>query len=72
MAIIEAEVQNNAELPNDFPGEFDGNRLTIETSDPMNDLMRLAQAGLNFKQLRVDRPNLEKVFLNLTGRSLRD
>ena len=71
-AIIEAEVENNAEIPNDFPGGFDGNRLKIETSDPMKDSARLAQAGLNFKHLHVDRPNLEKVFLNLTGRSLRD
>ncbi|MBU8934863.1 MAG: ABC transporter ATP-binding protein [candidate division Zixibacteria bacterium] len=71
-AIIEAEVENNADIPNDFSGTFDGNRLKIETSDPMKDLARLGQAGLNFKHLRVDRPNLEKVFLNLTGRSLRD
>ncbi|MEE9442521.1 MAG: ABC transporter ATP-binding protein [candidate division Zixibacteria bacterium] len=71
-AIIEAEVENKAEIPNNFPGEYDGNRLKIETSDPMKDLARLAQAGLKFKHLRVDRPNLEKVFLSLTGRNLKD
>jgi len=71
-AIIEAEVENNANIPDDLHDGFDGNRLKIETSDPMKDLAQLAQAGLDFKHLRVDRPSLEKVFLNLTGRSLRD
>ncbi len=71
-AVIEAEVEDNVRIPDDSPGSFDGNRLKIESNNPMNDLERLAQSGLNFKHLRVDRPNLEKVFLNLTGRSLRD
>ncbi len=55
-----------------FPGTIEGNTLRIETMQPTQDLVNLAQAGLKFRQLRVDRPDLETVFLNLTGRSLRD
>jgi len=55
-----------------FSGTIEGNTLRIETMHPTQDLVNLAQAGLNFRQLRVDRPDLETVFLNLTGRSLRD
>jgi hypothetical protein len=32
----------------------------------------LAQAGIGLKTLRLERPDLETVFLNLTGRRLRD
>ena len=43
----------------------------IETDDPLAELGRLQEAGL-LEQFRVDRPDLEQVFLNLTGRHLRD
>ena len=43
----------------------------IETDDPLGELTRLQQSG-TLREFRVERPNLEKVFLNLTGRSLRD
>ena len=42
-----------------------------ETTDPVADAARLLNAG-DVMNLRIDRPNLEGVFLNLTGRSLRD
>ncbi|MDD3731580.1 MAG: ABC transporter ATP-binding protein [candidate division Zixibacteria bacterium] len=71
-AIIEGEV---AEISVNFtwPGStFEGNRFTLETQKPMEELARLANAGLNFTRLKVEGANLESVFLNLTGRSLRD
>jgi len=71
-AIIEADVDTVPADTSGLPGQFEGNRLRIETTQPMADLATLARAGLNFRQLRVDRPDLEMVFLNLTGRSLRD
>ncbi len=43
----------------------------IETDDPVAELSRL-QAGGKLEHFRVDRPDLEAVFLNLTGRTLRD
>ncbi len=43
----------------------------IPTDDPMSELRRLFDAGAP-AGVRVERPNLEAVFLNLTGRTLRD
>jgi ABC-2 type transport system ATP-binding protein len=43
----------------------------LETDDPVTELRRLL-ADDALKQVRVDRPNLETVFLGLTGRELRD
>ncbi len=48
-----------------------GKRLEIRTADPLAELNRVA-AGAPIEQFRLDRPTLEQVFLNLTGRSLRD
>ncbi len=45
--------------------------VTVETDDPLAELMRLQEKG-KLDRFRVDRPDLEKVFLNLTGRHLRD
>lgn len=71
-ATIVAELENIPENLADLPGELDGDRLKILTSDPMRDLSKLTAAGVELKQLRIDWPDLEAVFLNLTGRSLRD
>jgi ABC-2 type transport system ATP-binding protein len=43
----------------------------IETDDPVAELKRLEETG-KLEHFRVDRPDLEQVFLNLTGRHLRD
>ncbi len=43
----------------------------IETNDPLEECVRLQREG-DILSLRVDRPSLETVFLNLTGRALRD
>jgi len=45
--------------------------IRIETDDPMKDLARL-EMHKPIRSLRVDRPDLETVFLRLTGRHLRD
>ncbi|MDP6958230.1 MAG: ABC transporter ATP-binding protein [Planctomycetota bacterium] len=45
--------------------------VRIETDDPVEELSRLhAEGGLS--EFRWEKPDLETVFLNLTGRSLRD
>ncbi len=43
----------------------------LETDQPLVELERLLQEG-GLLRLSVERPNLESVFLNLTGRTLRD
>lgn len=71
-SVITAELNK---IPNDISavsGEIEGNTLRIDTSKPMEKLAELTKSGLDFAQLRVDRPDLETVFLNLTGRRLRD
>jgi ABC-2 type transport system ATP-binding protein len=48
------------------------NRLRLESKEPLEDVAKLAQAGIGLKTLSLERPDLETVFLNLTGRRLRD
>jgi len=48
-----------------------GREVRVETDDPLAELNRLAASG-PIDDFRVERPTLERVFLNLTGRRLRD
>lgn len=51
--------------------ETDHREVRIETGDPLAELGRLQAAG-GLGRFRVERPNLEAVFLNVTGRNLRE
>ncbi|MEW6363347.1 MAG: ABC transporter ATP-binding protein [Acidobacteriota bacterium] len=55
-----------------LPGTLDGLRLRFETERPLEDVARLTAGGVEFAMLNVHRPDLETVFLALTGRRLRD
>jgi ABC-2 type transport system ATP-binding protein len=44
----------------------------IETDRPPETVADLARTGARFTAIHVERPSLERVFLNLTGRRLRD
>lgn len=44
----------------------------IETDDPVREISRVLAGSENVQEVRVERPDLEGVFLTLTGRSLRD
>lgn len=46
--------------------------LRMETRQPLKDLASLSDQGLKFARLKIEKPDLESVFLGLTGRSLRD
>ena len=83
LAVVEAELKNGHLDPaqqrsnlaaavgkNDFL--LEANKLRLESKEPLEDVARLAQAGIGLKTLRLERPDLETVFLNLTGRRLRD
>jgi ABC-2 type transport system ATP-binding protein len=48
-----------------------GGEERIETDDPVGELVRLRQAGV-LHDFTIEKPDLESVFLNLTGRRLRD
>jgi ABC-2 type transport system ATP-binding protein len=55
-----------------LPAEPQDLHLRFESSQPMEDVAALNSKGVKFRTLRVERADLESVFLNLTGRSLRD
>lgn len=71
-SVIEAELSEIPPEDTNFPGKLEDRHLRIDTEKPMEMLAELTQSRLKFSQIRVDRPDLETVFLNLTGRSLRD
>jgi ABC-2 type transport system ATP-binding protein len=48
------------------------NVIRFKTSQPMESLAKLNRSGFRFRTLKVQTANLEDVFLNLTGRRLRD
>src|SRR5207248_11178602 len=52
--------------------ELEGERQRFASAAPLDDLVALAGRGVKVLSFRVDRPDLETVFLNLTGRRLRD
>ncbi len=51
--------------------ETGGETTRVETEDPLAELNRIAN-GAPIDRFHVERPSLEDVFLNLTGRKLRD
>ena len=51
--------------------ERDEGEVRIETADPVAELDKLRREG-DLRRFRVERPDLEVVFLNLTGKHLRD
>ena len=49
----------------------DGTESRIPTTEPVREIQTLLNQG-NVHEIRIERPDLESVFLSLTGRSLRD
>lgn len=71
-SVVTAELDRPPDDPSSLQGEVDGTSLRIETDRPLEEVARLSTLGVTFRTLKVDRPDLEVVFLNLTGRRLRD
>jgi len=69
---VEAELASVPEDPSTLPGAIDGSRLEIETEEPLEAIAALGRSDVELTRLRIERPDLERVFLHLTGRSLRD
>jgi ABC-2 type transport system ATP-binding protein len=67
--------QRLAEVPDCRVAERDG-RVELECADVKGALLRLVQVlneeGVELASLETEEPNLERVFLHLTGRALRD
>lgn len=71
-SLIIAELQQTLGDDISLPGELDGVHWRMTSDHPLEDVGRLAGAGVALRTLNVTRPDLESVFLNLTGQSLRD
>lgn len=48
-----------------------GEEVRVQTTSPLAEIQKFLQAG-DMQEVRIERPDLEAVFLTLTGRSLRD
>lgn len=70
-SVVQADLES---IPDSIslPGERDGNAIRFESEEPFEQIAQLTSHGVKFQTLNVARPSLESVFLNLTGRSLRD
>ncbi len=76
---IEAEVEEKLSDPDklrsfieDKNVQFEETKIRFKTDRPMESLAMLNRSGVRFSSLKVETANLEDVFLNLTGRRLRD
>ena len=59
-------------LPESLSVRQCGHSLQWETETPLAELELLSAAAISVRNVEITRPNLETVFLNLTGRKLRD
>jgi ABC-2 type transport system ATP-binding protein len=71
-SVVKAELVKAPPDPAILPEPLDGLALRFESAAPLEEVARLTSAGVAFQTLEVARPDLETVFLTLTGRSLRD
>lgn len=58
--------------PDSWPGAWDGQVWRHETEKPLETLQQFSIQTSHFTRLQIEQPDLESVFLRLTGRSLRD
>ena len=71
-SLVEIEFVSLPENVSELPGKLDGSTLKTDTDDPIVLISQLSARGLEFSRVNINRANLEAVFLNLTGRRLRD
>ncbi len=71
-AVVTALVESPVDISMSLPGQLEGDQLRFTSSRPLEEVARLNSSGIKFRSLKIDRADLESVFLNLTGRRLRD
>jgi ABC-2 type transport system ATP-binding protein len=71
-SVVKAELARPPAESIELPAELDGLLLRFDSDRPLEEVGRLSSAGVMFQTLEVARPDLETVFLTLTGSSLRD
>jgi len=71
-SLVRIELSSPPADPAQIPGEIDGLDVRIQTPRPVDVISELTRKGIQYKSINIDRADLAAVFLNLTGRSLRD
>lgn len=75
-SVVTAELSNvmeESDLLGSLPGSsLEGNSMRFESDRPLEQVAELTGKGVQFQTLQIAQPDLESVFLSLTGRSLRD
>jgi len=71
-SLVRIELVNPPDDPGTVPGDVDGVSVRIQTSEPVDVINDLRKRGIQYKSINIDRADLAAVFLNLTGRNLRD
>jgi ABC-2 type transport system ATP-binding protein len=71
-AVVKGELARPPANGAALPGTLDGLSLRFESERPLEEIAQLSAAGIAFQTLEVAKPDLEAIFLSLTGRSLRD
>ncbi|MHC4718566.1 MAG: ABC transporter ATP-binding protein [Planctomycetota bacterium] len=71
-AVLTGELILPPEKPETLPGVLEGLHWQFQSFSPLRDLQTVLACGVEFRDLHLARPSLETVFLNLTGRSLRE
>jgi ABC-2 type transport system ATP-binding protein len=71
-SVVKAELMRPPADPSVLPTPLEGLSLRFESERALEDVGRMASAGIVFQSLEVTKPDLETVFLTLTGRRLRD
>ena len=76
---VEAELEHEPTNPDEIIRQIKGTNVRLEkqivrfeTTQPMESLASLDKIGQRFRSVKVNEADLEDVFLNLTGRKLRD
>jgi len=71
-SLVQAELTAPPPEGFELPGTLEGSTLRVDTDRPFELVATLGRGPLEVAALRIERPDLERVFLRLTGRSLRD
>jgi ABC-2 type transport system ATP-binding protein len=71
-SVVEATLERPPDDDSELAGRVEGTQLRIESDRPLEEVARLAATRVRFRTLNIRRPDLETVFLALTGRRLRD
>lgn len=71
-SVVEADLECPPPVTVTLPGRLEGLHLSYASEEPFEQAAQLRAAGVRFATFHIERPSLESVFLNLTGRRLRD